>query len=365
MAATIAGLVVMVVGKFSKSCHCMQSLKYQQSTLGYMLWPGQFVDNVLGERVFHAAMIGIPGFETYVTEALSTLGQMVTKCSAHMCTVLKAMHLQYNESDESVKYIDTYICFSIEPQTRDLASTHLNGLVLYALPANKIAEATQKSFWSLLSDHLESYSDPRQLRRSYIESNPSFLLLYIDYERGCDHYMTGVFLNVEGLNASFGLEVSSKVSCKACYEAVLLDNNVIEFADWNKVDTLECMNCQMSYHICICETEKDEVLCTGCGQLLFYHGCSKCMVFTTEYGWMHCQKCDMCHRYCTACAPSDDLCVLCQLPLSDPRYSVMQLKCHKAHMLHSTCLLHNIVSGNDRCPYHCGSIFKPIHGVSE
>lgn len=343
----------------------MQSLRYQQSTLGYLLWPGQFVDRALGERVFWAAVANVSGFEACMTEVLFTPEEVSTKRLSNMCTVLKAMHLQYNEFDESAKHIDTYIHFPIEPQMRDLALVHLHGLVLYALPANKAAETTQRSFWSVLSDHMESYNDPRHLRRDYIEGDPSFLLLYMSYAKGCDHCVTGALLKVEGLNASFGLESSSRVSCKACYEAVLLDNNIIDPVDWSRVDTLECMSCRLNHPIDICETDKDEVVCTGCGELLFRHGCSKCMVFTTEYGWMHCQKCNMCHRYGTPCAPSDDLCVLCQLPLSDARYSVIQLKCHKSHMLHSTCLLHNIVSGNDRCPYHCGSIFKPIHGISE
>lgn len=343
----------------------MQHLfKYQESTLGYLLWPGQFVDKALGERVFRAAQASVPSFEACMTEVSFTSEEVSTKHFPSVCTVLKAMHLQYDEPAESIKHLDTHIYFIIEPQLRDIASTYLHGLVIYALPGDVVDKVTQRSFWDVLSNHLESCSDPRQLRRSYIEGNPSFLLLYMGYTQGCDHCMTGVLLRVEGLNSSLGFESSTKVSCKACYETVLLDNQIIDLVDWTKVDTIECMHCHLDHSIHNCGTDKDEVPCTGCGGLLFRHGCSKCMVFTTEYGWEHCGKCDMCHRRGIPCAASDDLCVLCQLPLSDPRYSVAQLKCHKAHMIHSTCLLCNIVNGNDRCPYHCGSVFTAVKGVA-
>lgn len=339
--------------------------KYQESTLGYILWPGQFVDRVLGRRVFRAAQASLSYFETCMREVPLASSEMPTKYSLNACTVLKAMHLQYNESDESVKHLDTHTYFIVEPQQRDLASAHLHGLVLYALPGDKADRVTQKNFWNLLSDHLEAYNNPRELRRSYIETNPSFLLLYLGYTKGCDHCATGILLKVEGLNAAFELESTVEVSCKACYEAVLLDNHIIDAVDWSKVDTIECMSCHLSQSILIGEADREEVTCARCGELLFRHGCPNCMVFTTEYGWEHCHKCNMCHRYGTQCAPSDDLCVLCQLPLSDARFSVAQLRCHRSHVIHSTCLLQNIISGNYRCPYHCGSVFRPAHDVSE
>ncbi|EFO64826.1 Hypothetical protein GLP15_2118 [Giardia lamblia P15] len=338
--------------------------KYQESTLGYLLWPGQFVDKALGERVFQTAQAGVPSFEACMTEVPFTSEEVFVKRFPSACTVLKAMHLQYNEPAKSIKQLDTYIYLIVEPQLRNIASTYLHGLVIYALPSDMADKVTQRSFWSTLSDHLESYSDPRQLRRDYIEGNPSFLLLYMGYTQGCDHCVTSVLLKMEGLNSSFGFKSSAKVSCKACYETVLLDNQIIDPVDWSKVDTIECMYCHLSYSIHSYKADKEEVLCTGCGKLLFRHGCSKCMVFTAEYGWEHCQKCNTCHRYGTPCATSDDLCVLCQLPLSDARYSVTQLKCHKAHMIHSTCLLYNIVSGNSRCPYHCGSVFTAVKGAA-